>query len=70
MNQWFKIWTQKKMRTYDVVHHMVVYICVYLKKNNGIIKLFSLLFNDLKYGQRKKNSTCDLFIVVKMAWIK
>ena len=55
MNQWFKIWTQKKkMRTYDVVHHMVFYMCVYLKKNIGIIKLFSLLFNDLKYGQRKK----------------
>ena len=32
MIQWFKIWTQKKMPTYDVVHHMVVYICVYLKK--------------------------------------
>ena len=52
--------TEKKMRTYDVVHHMVFYMCVYLKKNIGIIKLFSLLINDLKYGQRKKtqNVTC------------
>ena len=38
---------------------------IVLKKNTGIIKLFSLLFNDLKYSQRKKNSTCDLLIVLK-----
>ena len=53
------------MRAYDVVHHKVVHICVYLNKNTGLIKLFSLLFNDIKYGQRK-NSTCELLIVVKM----